>query len=208
MNFFKEQPDFKGNSEHLKIILNAINKKDISIWNRWREANMEIIPDLKGIYLCGDDFEEGCLIGVNFYNTDLKYSIFNKANLSNANLSKADLFSADLSDAKLNKSNCTGANISQSSLIHSDLKEADLREVDLSGSVLMGANLSKAILNEANLCKTQIIHCTLTGIMCDYIYVDLQRQERFPKDRDFKKGEFEEILKANKEITKDLKISS
>lgn len=207
MNFFKEQPDFKGNPKHLEVILDAVNKNDISIWNRWREANREIIPDLKGIYLCGDDFEEECLIGVNFNNTDLKYSSFNKANLTNANLSKADLYSSDLSDANLHNSNCMGATISESSLIHADLIEADLRNVDIHNSVIMGSNLSKALLSGANLFKTQIISCTLTGVVCDYIYIDLQWQERFPKDRDFKKGEFEEILKLNKEITKDLKIS-
>ena len=207
MNFFKDQPDFKGNPEHLKVILDAINKKDISIWNRWREANREIIPDLKGIYLCGDDFEEECLIGVNFYNTDLKFAALHKANLIRSNLSKANLFSSDLSYSNLYNVNCKESTISESNLIHADLKEADLRDADLHGSVIMGTNLSKALLGGANLFKTQIINCTLTGVMCDYIYIDLQWQERFPKDRDFMKGEFEEIFKLNKEITKDLKIS-
>lgn len=201
MNFFKDQPDFKGDPKHLEIILDAINKKDISIWNNWREANIEIIPDLKGIYLCGDDFEEECLIGVNFYNTDLKYSSFNKANLTNTNLNKADLHSSDLGDAILYKSNCMGATISESNLIHAHLKEADLRDADLHSSVIMGTNLSKALLSGANLYKTQIINCILAGVMCDYIYIDLQWQERFPKDRNFREGELEKILKSYKEIT-------
>ena len=146
MDFFREQPDFKGNIKHLAIILNAIDKKDISLWNNWRETNREIVPDLKGVYLCGDDFENDCLIGVNFYNTNLKYSVFNKANLTSANFNKADLYSSDLSYANLSKSNCREATISETSLIHADLREADLRDSDLHGSVIMGANLSKDLI--------------------------------------------------------------
>ena len=207
MDFFKDQPDFKGDPKHLEIILDAINKKDISIWNRWREANREIIPDLHGVYLSGNDFEEECLIDVNLSNTDLKYSVFNKTNLSNANLYKADLYSSDLSNANLHNSNCRGATISESSLIHTDLEEADLRESDLSGSVIMGTNLVKAQLNGVNVYNTQFINCKLAGVMCDYVYIDLQWQKRFPENRDFKEGELEEILKANREITQDLELS-
>lgn len=204
MNFFREQPDFKGNQEHLKVIINAIDKKNISLWNNWREANREIIPDLKGVYLCGDDIEKECLVGTNFTSTNLKYSVFNRANLTNANLNKADLYSSDLSYANLSKSNCREAIISETSLIHANLTEAELRNADLHGSVLMGTNLEKALLHGVNVYKIQLIHCKLKEVQCDYVYIDLPGKDRFPSNRNFLEGEFEEILKNHKEITGEI----
>jgi hypothetical protein len=204
MNFFREQPDFKGNPEHLKIIIDAIEKKDISQWNRWRETNNEIVPDLQGVYLCGDDFEQECLIGVNFSNADLKYSVFNKANLTEANFNKTNLYSSDFGDANLYKSDCRGATISETSLIHAHLKEADLRDADLQGSVIMGTDLEKALLHGVNVYKAQIIHCKVEGVKCDYVYIDVAGKERFPGIRNFRKGELGEILKKYREITRDI----
>jgi len=35
----REQNNFKGNREHLDILLYAMKKNTISFWNTWREKN-------------------------------------------------------------------------------------------------------------------------------------------------------------------------
>ena len=87
------------------------------------------------------------------------------------------------------------------------LLETDMCGVNFYHSLLMAARLYKVRLSGANLYKTQIINCKIEGLECNYVYIDKNWKDRFPKNRNFKKGELEEILKANKEITQDLELS-
>jgi uncharacterized protein YjbI with pentapeptide repeats len=82
---------------------------------------------------------------------------------------------------------------------------ADLSETRLDKADLRGANLSEARLNRAILNKAIITGVTLwgtardewiiDGIRCNYVYWDALGEYRFPKDRDFRPGEFEELYK-------------
>ena len=62
-----------ANEEHLNIL-----KQGVKVWNKWREENDEIRPDL------------------------------DEANLVGANLSKANLFNASLSGADLTQRSSVG----------------------------------------------------------------------------------------------------
>ena len=90
-----------ANEEHLKLLKEAIEKKDIEIWNEWRKENLNVTPDrnradLSGAMLIGAD-----LFGANLSAADLRGANLSGANLSGANLSYASLYGVDLSGADL-----------------------------------------------------------------------------------------------------------
>jgi len=83
-----------GNEEHLARLMEAIKKKDIKIWNRWRNANPDIKPDFRKVDLNRTDLR----------GADLGWAILKKANLQGVNLT-----GAVLSKAKLRKADIRGA---------------------------------------------------------------------------------------------------
>lgn len=206
MDFFKEQPDFQGNKEHLEILMNAIRKKDISIWNRWRKENRKVIPNLQRVYLRGNCFDKSILIGADFSGVDFQEAILHEANLESVDLKNADLCYVDLGNAKLSKTDCRGANISNVSFIGSMLYKTDMSGANLYHSLMMASHLKKVKLSEANLFKTQIINCKIEGLECNYVYIDKDWKDRFPKNRNLIHGELEEVLKNNTVITPELKL--
>jgi uncharacterized protein YjbI with pentapeptide repeats len=115
-----------ANEEHLEIL-----KKGVEAWNRWRQRNPEVVPDLRGAKL----------IAADFHGAHLEYAAFGwanleRANLSGADLSKADLHDAglvmaDLRDANLSAARLAGANLRWTNLARTNLRRADFRVVDL-----------------------------------------------------------------------------
>ena len=89
-----------ANPEHLKVL-----KQGVEVWNRWREQNPEIRPDLA--------------------QADLREANLGLANLSGANLRRTYLYRANLRGADL-----SGANLLLADLLHADLSEADLKEAE------------------------------------------------------------------------------
>ena len=75
-----------ASAEHLSILKNGVDA-----WNRWREENPEIRPDLSSA-----EFDKAELAGINLSIADLSY-----ASLRHSNLSRADLRSANLKWAHL-----------------------------------------------------------------------------------------------------------
>ena len=137
-----------ANEEHLKIL-----KSGVENWNKWREENTDIVPDLSkaklsNAYLC---------------KANLVSSNISKADLSGAILGKADLDFADLSGADLTGANLGKAVLCGSQLIKANLSEASLFEANLLVANLFGANLSKADLSGANLMSTTLTKVNLSG---------------------------------------------
>lgn len=132
--------------QHLKIIREAAEKHDISIWNRWRTENPDIRPDLSGMDLKRADLRQAALQG----------AILRDANLRGADLSRADLRMADLNKANLvlthlGAANLAEADFSGANLCDADLSEANLTEASFSDAVLVGALFQGADLNRAKL---------------------------------------------------------
>lgn len=98
-----------ANEEHLRIL-----KRGVKVWNRWREGNLGVQPDL------------------------------NKANLKSANLGHADLSYASLIEADLRNADLNGADLSRAFLYGANLAGTNLSRVNLRGSVLDTANLEGA----------------------------------------------------------------
>ena len=134
-----------ANPEHLKIL-----KQGVEVWNRWRDEDPDVIPeldhaDLRGIDLRSANLSKSHLTGVFLTGANLSW-----ANLKDANLSKADIGFAYLMNANLNNANLDGAILFGSALIHSDLTGTILVGTIISGTVFVGVDLSGTIgLNSA-----------------------------------------------------------
>ena len=96
-------------------------KSGVDQWNKWREENPDIKPDLSWANLVG---------------TDLK-----GVNLSGANMKLAFCKGEDL----------TGADFQNALLYGTNLEETNLTDVNMEGADLEGAHVKKAILNNASL---------------------------------------------------------
>jgi len=87
--------------EHLAIL-----RQGVEAWNRWREKNPTIGPDLSVA-----DLIRANLSGANLSTADLSVADLSGANLMGADLRGANLGVADLSGANLNGADLSGANV-------------------------------------------------------------------------------------------------
>ena len=131
-----------ANEEHLKLL-----EQGVDVWNKWREDNLEVKPDLRE----ADFWGASHLDGINLMEADLRKTNFTGASLKKACLQYANLTEADLSDAKLIGANFGKANLNGADLSNTDLIKADLIRTNLKGAKLVGANLQHANLRRANL---------------------------------------------------------
>jgi len=159
-----------ANEEHLTIL-----KQGVEVWNKWREKNIEIIPNLSQaifwempiriIELRGIDFRRANLSGADLRGTDLT-----RVNLSGANLDGAKLASVRISqetvlDEKWRKVwEIVNQSSSNKNLKISDLRAADLSETNLSGADLRGANLREANLFKTNLDFANLSEADLSSV--------------------------------------------
>ncbi|NEQ50782.1 MAG: hypothetical protein F6K11_11705 [Leptolyngbya sp. SIO3F4] len=172
--------------------------------------------NLSGANLSGLDLRGMNLSGVNLYGVDLSCASLIGVNLSRANLSGAVLQGANLSRASLSETNLSEANLNETNLSGLDLRALDLRKTTLSGADLSGTNLSRANLSEATLSAAKLIQLqalgtnleksiltaaclqdwntnsetNFEGVICEYIYLRANQQERRPREGNFKPGEF------------------
>jgi uncharacterized protein YjbI with pentapeptide repeats len=189
-----------ANPEHLAIL-----KQGVEVWNKWRDENQYVRPNLSGT-----DLSKADLSGAN-----LGGAFLLQANLNGANLSGAFLVEAFLLDAKL-----SGAFLFDANLFDANLFDADLRWADLSGADLSGANLAMS-----QVIGTNFYNATLTGacikdwyinsetnlekVICEYVYLDweyldyrnVEKKERRPINGNFAPGEFASFYKKIIETT-------
>jgi len=133
------QGDHVADSEQLSLI-----HMGVAAWNKWRQENPQVIPDLCGAKLFQED-----LRGVN-----LRDALLNQVDLRGANLDSASLSGTRLCGARL-----TGAN-----LTFADLRGADLRKASLHRATLGAARLEDALLNHS-----MLTGASLTGANLDRV---------------------------------------
>jgi hypothetical protein len=117
-------------------------EKVAKVWNKWRDENQSIQPNL---------FEAN-LAEANLAGANLAIANLTKANLTGADLSGTILFGADLASANLTRANLTGANLTRA-----DLFGAILSGANLSGVLLLAANLNMADLSGADLSGAKLL---------------------------------------------------
>jgi len=132
-----------ANEEHLKIL-----EQGVEAWNKWREENRRVKPDLSGALLRERDLTGADLRRANLTKADLGFANLTEAMLAHAKLTKAVLWEADLTRAYLQVTNLTEAYLVDANLTKADLRIANLTEADL-----RGANLTEAALGEADMTK-------------------------------------------------------
>ena len=151
------------NEEHFEIL-----KQGVETWNKWRQENPNVIPDLSMKYWIKSD-----LSGVDFSRTNLKGAILlivnlRGANLSGANLEWANLFNANLFEADLSGANLFRTNFNQAILYGANLSEASLMETIFYGTILYEADISGAwivstIFGNVDLSKTKGLENVMPG---------------------------------------------
>jgi uncharacterized protein YjbI with pentapeptide repeats len=125
-----------ANQEHVAII-----KKGSDEWNRWREENPDVKPDLAWANLVGID-----LSGINLEDANMKLAFCKGSNLKGARLTRATLFGTNFEGAVLPRADLEGATLEGAHLIKADLSGANLRGVNFKL-----ANLQDAVLEGADL---------------------------------------------------------
>lgn len=165
-----------ANPKHLKIV-----KQGVSEWNKWREENPALWPDLSG-----EDLRDVILSSMDLSRADLHRADLRGANLINANLDGANLSGANLTGARLINARL-GANLSGSNLRGSFLHDASLIGADLSGADLEGANffdvrMGRTSFGDNDLSQVmgldRVIHQAPSTIGIDTIY---KSQGRIPE---------------------------
>ncbi len=157
------------------------------------------------------------VVGLDLGEADLREANLKKANLKKANLIEADLWGANLSEANLWGADLWGATLQEADLCRANLSEADLWRANLIGADLSAANLKNANLSEVNLSGTQVLGTDFEGailsaacienweinsetdlnlVLCDYVYLKDNQQERCPHDANkiFAPGEFTKLF--------------
>ena len=162
------------NKRHLNVL-----NKGVKSWNRWREKNHRVIPQLAGakpkedyldeIDLHHADLKGSFLQNKSFRASKLRGSILCEANLKNVNLKNSDLSGADLSGANLTGVNLTnanlwGANLSEAILVDAILCDANFKQANLSNADLTRADMREANFNRANLEYAILKYCFVYGI--------------------------------------------
>ncbi len=128
-----------ADSEH---VLKA--KEGAAAWNRWRDDEPDVMPDLGWANLNGLNFD-----GVVFAKSALKLAFckgcsFVGADFSGANMRGVNLEGCDLRGAVLRDANLEGAHMLGADLTGADFAGANLKLANFDGAILRDANLRGA----------------------------------------------------------------
>lgn len=213
-----------ANEEHFALL-----KQGVEVWNQWRVSNHQIVADLSradlrgaeliGIDLKGVNLKMASLSEANLSRADLSRANLSGANLRMGNFSKVKLSSADLrgtylSLANLSKAILRMANLSEANLKMANLSEANLSMANFSSTNLSGANLERTIALDTNFNKAVFtgscleywqtnIDTNFDGVICDYVYLRHNQQERRPQKGNFAPGEFTKLFQQSLTITQE-----
>jgi hypothetical protein len=135
--------------EHLAIL-----KQGVEVWNRWRDEERGVTPDLSRA-----DLEDEHLETANLQKANLK-----RVNLRGANLTKANLDWSNLVHGCLSATVLNGATLTDAYLLDADLHRADLRDADFRGAHLAEVNLSFANLNGADFTNSLVSRLLLCEV--------------------------------------------
>ena len=153
-----------ANPEHLAIL-----EEGVWAWNRWREKNPEIPPDLNWANRCSANLNWANLRGAGLNWANLNWAVLNGADLIGAKLNGTGLHGANLIGADFSRANLRGA-----SLIGANLSAADLSRADLSAADLTEARTGYTSFADLDLSGVKgletVIHDAPSSIGIDTIY--------------------------------------
>jgi DnaJ-domain-containing protein 1 len=199
----RENPDIipdLGGTDLSGINLDGFDLHQAALWNSFFGGS-----SLRGALLTWAFLQNSYLLGIDLTGADLR-----RASLQGANLSLACLYRANLRGAFLNE-----VDLSSADLREADLYQASICKTNLIAARLDGANLSEAFLAYTHALATNFEGVVLTGaciealntdsrtdfnnVVCDYVYLRYEKEERRPHDRNFKPGEFTKLFQKARE---------
>ncbi len=166
--------NFTGNPEHLSRI-----SKGVGDWNKWRNDNPKVTPDLRGALLTeanlnsadlhnalldNIDMKEAVLDWANLEGASLRYALLKEATFNGTKLSNADFMGTNLKEVNLSGQNLRNTNFSQTNLKEADLSLTDFRDSDLSYANIREADFTKADLRNANLKGADLSEAKISGV--------------------------------------------
>ena len=155
-----EQSSFQGvtssryNRQHLAIL-----KKGVKAWNKWRERNPDIIPQLTGI----DLLDENCrdLSRYNLDYADLNDVRGTDISFRDASLNKAHLKNVKFNESDFSRASLVGANLENAEFNSIWFGQADLTQANFRGASLSFTNFENANMYMANLSEVEGVRVTL-----------------------------------------------
>jgi len=144
-----------ANPAHSEILAAGVDA-----WNRWRNDNPHVEPDLGGMKIV----EKRSLNGVDFSRTNLRGARLAGTSLFKADLSKANLAGANLRDVFAAEANLVRADFSEADLSGTIFAYANFEETNLQGANLQGANLQMARLVRCKMARTNLTGCQVYGV--------------------------------------------
>lgn len=203
--------EWRKENPHIKPDLTKVRFKIFSNYSKanFSESNLSE-ANFSGNSLTETNFSAADLTKVNLAQTNLINVEFNQANLS-----EAQIFNSYIDKSNFSTANLTKANLGLTRFINTKFKLANLCGINLIGSFFTNCDFGKANLREANLGASQAIEtifseAILTGacieawyinntikldnIICDYVYLQDEQQERRPSIGNFAPGEFAQLF--------------
>ncbi|PWT99842.1 MAG: hypothetical protein C5B51_26385 [Terriglobia bacterium] len=142
-----------ANPEHLAIL-----RQGMEVWNRWRETNRVVHPDLAAMPGEIIDFTGQNFSGFNFWNTYLNW-----ADLSGATLSGTSFNAARLGGASFRNALMEGSSLIYADLIAVDFTEANLVGADLTRANCNGADFARADFTDVIFSETILTNVNFAG---------------------------------------------
>ncbi|MCP4105372.1 MAG: TIR domain-containing protein, partial [Desulfobacteraceae bacterium] len=109
----------------------GILKQGPDTWNKWREDNPEVKPELQVANLWGASLRRANLRETDLRRANLRETDLRRADLQKANLQKADLQGADLREADLTEADFEGANLERADLQLANIQRVYLQDANL-----------------------------------------------------------------------------
>ena len=203
--------NLKGKPELIKADLRDAKLQGADLYGvNLRDANLRG-ADLYGVHLRDADLRDADLYSVHLQNANLQGSHLQGIQLQDANLQGANLQKVHLQNANLQGSHLQGIQLQDANLQKVDLRGADLQFAHLQFSNLCKTNFSRANLSQTQLSAAQALNANFSGailtgaciqdwninsatqfdnVICDYIYLKENQQERRPSHGNFAPGEF------------------
>lgn len=150
------------NKKHHKVF-----RRGVAAWNKWRDKNPDVVPELTGLELNNEDLDginlsKADLRGVKFQGVSLNSSLLENANLEGSDVKHTFFLSANLNNANLNNANLKYVKFNSSQLIKSSFCKTTLSHISF-----VFANL-----NDANFSNTKIIQSQFNEANCNRVVFD------------------------------------
>ncbi len=139
--------------KHVEIL-----KQGVEVWNKWREENPDIEPNLCMTSLLGLNLSSANLSRLNLMQTNFEGAILREADFTGSNLGLANLSGADLLRANFREADLSSANMEGIFASSVDFCGANLSYTNLLRAHLYGSNLSRAKFIATNLEQTNLLN--------------------------------------------------